>query len=106
MSLVWLSLTLAVILTIASVIYLTVKGLESFRAAKQLSRRTGQGLERISAVTAEIEQRVAAAEARSARLDASLSRLRRSRAELDVLTSALADVRASADGILSLVPRK
>jgi hypothetical protein len=106
MFLVWLSLTLAVILTIASVVYLTVKGLESFRAAKQLSRRAGQELERISAVTAEIEQRVASGEERSARLDASLARLRRSRAELDVLTGALADVRASAEGVLAFVPRK
>jgi len=106
MSLVWLSLTLAVILPIASAAYLTVKGLDSFRAAKQVSRRAGRELERISAVTAEIEERVAATEARSARLDASLARLRRSRAELDVLTTALAEVRASVQSVTSLVPRK
>ena len=106
MSLVWLSLALGVILTIVSAVYLTIKGLESFRAVKQMSRRAGPQLERISAVTAEIEQRLAASEARSERLEASLTRLRTSRAELNVLTSALADVNASIRRVTSIVPRK
>lgn len=106
MSLVWLSLAVALILTIASAVYLTVKGLEAFRAFKQVGRRAGRELERISAVAAEIEQRVAAGEARTARLDASLTRLRSSRAELNVLTSALADVRASVARLTAVVPRK
>jgi hypothetical protein len=106
MSLVWLSLALGVILTIASAVYLTVKGLEAFRAVKQVGRRAGRELERISAVTAEIEQRLAGSETRTARLEASLARLRSSRAELNVLTSALAEVNASVRAVTSVVPRK
>ena len=106
MSLVWLSLALGVILTIVSAVYLTIKGLEAFRAVKQIGRRVGPQLERISAVTAEIEEHVAAGEARSEQLKASLTRLRSSRAELNVLTSALAEVNASIRGVTSIVPRK
>jgi hypothetical protein len=106
MSLVWLSLALGVILTIVAAVYLTIEGLEAFRAVKQLGRRARPELERISAVTAEIEQRLAASEARTTRLEASLTRLRSSRAELNVLTSALAEVNASVRGVTSIVPRK
>lgn len=106
MSFVWLSLALGVILTIASAVYLTLKGLEAFRAVKQVGRRAGRELERISAVTAEIEQRLAASDARTDRLEASLTRLRSSRAELNVLTTALAEVNASVRGVTSIVPRK
>jgi len=106
MSLVWLSLAAGLILTLASTVYVTVEGLGAFRAVKQVGRRTGRELERISTVTAEIERRLAASETRTARLDASLTRLRSSRAELNVLTSALAEVRASVDRLTSVVPRK
>ena len=106
MSFVWLSLALGLILTIGSAVYVTIKGLEAFRYVKRAGRRTGPELERISAVTAEIEQRLAASERRTARLEASLRRLRSSRAKLNVLTSALAEVNASIRAVRSIVPRK
>lgn len=106
MSLFWLSLAVALVATIASLVYLTVKGLEIFRTGKQLSRRAGRELERISAMSAEIERRLESKAGGAPRLDASLARLRRSQAELNVLTSALADARAAVRRFTAVVPRR
>ena len=70
MSLFWLSLAVALVATIASLVYLTVKGLEIFRTGKQLSRRAGRELERISAMSAEIERRLESKAGGAPRLDA------------------------------------
>jgi hypothetical protein len=89
MALFWLSLAVSLALVLASAVYLTKQGLETFRAFKHMGRRVGPELARIEATTAEIEQRLALAPERSSRLEASVARLRRSQAELNVLRSAL-----------------
>ena len=104
--LLWLSLAVAVVGTIGSVIYLTLRGLESFRAFKALSRSTSDGLRRIEASSAQIEQHLARADASTSRLEAEIAQLRRSRARLNVLTSALDDVRDSVGRITAVYPRK
>ena len=106
MPLFWLSLAVALALTIGSTVYATLKGLEAFRAVKHLSRTAGEELERISASSAGIERHLALASESGVRLEASLERLRTSRARLNVLTSALGDVRASLDRVTGIVPRK
>jgi hypothetical protein len=106
MSLFWLALAAAVIVTLASAVYLTLKGIEVFRAVKQLASRAGDEVDRISATSAEIERRLELASGGTPRLEASLARLRRSRAELNVLTSALADARAALDRVTAVVPRR
>jgi hypothetical protein len=106
MPLFWLSLAIAIVSVIASATYLTLKGLEAFRAFKSLSRSVGTELERIEQATSEIERHLALASESGTRLESELDELRRSRARLNVLTSALADVRASLGRVTAVYPRK
>jgi hypothetical protein len=106
MPLFWLALAVATVSVVASAIYLTLKGLEAFRAFKGLGRSVTSGLERIERATGEIERHLALAGESGARLESELAQLRRSRASLNVLRSAIADVRASVGRITSVYPRK
>jgi hypothetical protein len=103
---IWLALIAALLLVIASSIYLTLRGLEAFRAFKALGRTVGAELDRIGAASGEIERQLALAAEGGTRLEASLARLGSSRARLNVLTSALDDVKASFGRFGSLYPRK
>ena len=103
---IWLALLIAVVLTVASAIYLTLKGLEAFRAFKRLGRNVGGEIDRIVTATDQIERHLALAAESGTRLDASLTRLRASKAQLNVLTSAIADVRAAVGRVTGIVPRK
>jgi len=102
----WLALIIALVLTVASAIYVTLQGLEAFRAFKRLSRAIGGGLDRIATASGEIERHLALAAEGGTQLEAALARLRSSRARLNVLTSALADVRAAVGRVTAVVPRK
>src|SRR5829696_1140429 len=102
----WLALAVAVLLTVASLIYVTLNALEAFRAFKSLGRNVGGALDRVSATTAQIERHLELAAESGSRLEQSLARLRTSRGQLNVLTSALADVRASIDRVTAFVPRR
>ena len=106
MTLFWLALAVALVLTVSSIVFLTLRVLEAFRAVKQLGRSTSAGLERITTASAQIERHLALAAESGTRLEASVARLRESRAQLNVLTSALADARASLGRFTGLVPRK
>lgn len=102
----WLALTIALFLTLSSAIYVTLKGLEAFRAFKRFGRVMGSELDRISAATDQIERHLALAAESGTKLEASLTRLRASRARLNVLAAALADVRAAVGRVTAVVPRK
>lgn len=106
MPFVWLALAVAAASVIASAIYLTLKGLEAFRAFKRLTRSVSGELERIEQASAAIEQHLALATESGSRLETELAQLRRSRARLNVLTSALADVRSSVGRIAAVYPRR
>ncbi len=102
----WLALIIALVLTVASAVFVTLKGLEAFRAFKQLGRTLTGELDRIAVATGEIERHLALAAESGTQLEASLARLRASRARLNVLTAAIADVRAAVGRVTGLVPRK
>ena len=102
----WVALTIALFLAVSSAIYVTLKGLEAFRAFKQLARRAGEELDRIATATGEIERHLALATEGGTRVEASLARLQASRAQLNVLTAALADVRAAVGRVTAFVPHK
>ena len=106
MPFVWLALAVAAASVIASAIYLTLKGLEAFRACKGLSRNVTSELARIEEASSQIERHLALATESGARLDSELADLRRSRARLNVLTSAIDDVRASVGRLTAVYPRK
>ena len=102
----WLSLAVALLLTIGSLLYLTRQVLDVFRVFKRLGRQAGDELARIGTASAEIERHLALAAESGTRLEASLARLHESRAKLNVLTSALGDARSSLERLTSVVPRK
>jgi len=104
--LVWLALALAVLITIAAIVYAVLKGLELFRASKRVLRETSEELAAIERSTAQIEIHLQAAAESGTALNASLTRLHTSRARLNVLTAAVDDVRASVDRITGVYPRK
>jgi hypothetical protein len=104
--LLWLSLAVAIVATIAAVVFAVRRGLEAFRAAKALSRTAAGELARIEESSARIEAHLALAAESGTRLDASLVRLRRSNAQLNVLRSAIDDVRDSVGRWTSVYPRK
>ena len=66
----------------------------------------GSDLDRITAATDEIERHLELAAESGTKLEASLTRLRASRARLNVLISAIADVRAAVGRVTAVVPRK
>ena len=102
----WLALITAVVLTVASAIVATLKGLEAFRVFKRFGRNVDTELDRITVASGEIERHLALAAESGEQLQASLGRLRSSRARLNVLTSAIADVRAAVARVTGVVPRK
>jgi uncharacterized protein YhaN len=106
MPLLWLSLALAIVETVASATFAALRGLEAFRALKALGASVSGGVAAIEAAAAQIEQHLARAAESGSRLDAELAQLRRSRARLNVLRSALDDVRASVGRVTAVYPRK
>ncbi len=102
----WLALAVSVLLTTASLIYVTLNALEAFRAFKRVGRNVGDGLDHVTATTAQIERHLELAAESGTQLEASLARLRTSRAQLNVLTSALSDVRDSVNRVKAFVPRR
>lgn len=104
--LVWLTLAFAILVTLGSILFATLKGLELFRAGKGFLRATEEDLDRVSRATGEIELHLQSAATSGTTLTASLARLHHSRARLAVLTSAVSDVRASFGRIAGVLPRK
>jgi hypothetical protein len=102
----WFALIFALVLTVSAAIYSTLQGLQAFRAFKRLGSSVGDELDRIAAATAQIERHLELAAGGGTKLEASLGRLGASRARLNVLTSALADVRAAVGRVTAVVPRK
>jgi hypothetical protein len=106
MPLYWLALAVAVAVVIASTIWTTMKGLEAFRALKRLGGAVTSEVARIEQASGQIERHLALAAESGMRLDAELAQLRRSRARLNVLTSAIDDVRTSWGRLTDVYPRK
>jgi hypothetical protein len=102
----WLALASMIVVVAASIAYAVAKGLEAYRTAKRLLAGAGDELDRISRASAEIELHLQAATASGTQLDSSLTRLGASRARLNVLASAVSDVRAAVGRVTSVVPRK
>jgi len=106
MILVWIALVLSLAAVAATTIDTTMKGVRVFRDSRRLGRLTGAELERIEAATGHIERHLLAAERSSEALQASIARLSRSRAQLNVLLEAIAEVRASIERVTVFIPSK
>ena len=102
----WLFFGVSVFAAGSATVYATVRGLRAFRAAKRLARETDETVSDIGRSAAEIESRLAGGAGGGDELAAALARLQASRAQLDVLLAALADVREAIGRVTVLVPRK
>ena len=102
----WLALAVFVLAPAAGLVFAVRRALETWRGFKRLGSGAGarprpdQRVERSDRAPS-----LLAAES-GTRLDASLARLRTSRARLLVLTAAIADVRASVENVTNFIPRK
>jgi hypothetical protein len=99
----WIALIVGSLAIVASVVFMVMRALELWRAAKGFLTAFGDG-------TDEFARRVDALASRDApeldRLEPALARLRRSSAQLAALRDALERVREQASGALLLYPRK
>jgi hypothetical protein len=89
----------------ASATFAVLRGLDAFRALKRLGGAVAESTARIEASTARIEGHLALAAESGSRLEASLARLGRSRAQLNVLRSALDDARDAVGRVSAILPR-
>jgi len=105
MILFWLALAVATLVSVAALVITIRRGLALFRDFKRLSNEVGEKLDGIVRASGEIELHLQTAATSGSALEASLTRLRASRAELAVSTAAIADVRASIDRVASFLPR-
>ena len=94
MILFWLALAVATLVSVVALVTAIRRGLALFRDFKQLSREVGEKLDGIERASGEIELHLQKAATSGSALEASLTRLRTSRAQLAVSTAAIADVRA------------
>ena len=98
---VWIALGVAVAGIVAGAAVALVRGLRAWRELKEIGGTVGDRLDGITRSTDEIETHLSLAAESSERLAASLERLRRSRAVLDVQLSALREAR---DTVMRAVP--
>ena len=106
MPLFWLALAVAIVAIVASAFIATRKGLAAFRGVKRLGGVVTSELDRIEQASGEIERHLALAAESGSKLDAKLAELRRSQARLNVLRSAIDEVRASLGRVTAVYPRK
>jgi chromosome segregation ATPase len=100
----WIALGILLIAVVAGIAYAAIRGWQLYRTAKSTGASITSEMDRISAVTLEIEQQMAKAEAATARLNAATGRLSTSRAQLDVQLAAVREARAQVRRVFWFVP--
>jgi hypothetical protein len=103
---VWLSLVLALLLVASATFMATSRGIQLFRDFKRLGSGIEQELRRIERASGHIQLHLDAAARSGDELHAATARLSRSRAKLNVLLAAIADVRAAIGLVTAFAPRK
>lgn len=100
----WIALGILLIAVVAGIAYAAIRGWQLYRLAKSTGATITSEMDRISAVTLEIERQMAKAEAATARLNAASGRLATSRAQLDVQLDAVRQARAQVRRVFWFVP--
>jgi len=90
----WISLAVLLVAVLAGIAYCVVRGFQLYRNAKRVGGTIGAEVERISAVTLEIERQNAAAAAAAERLHGATDKLAVSRARLQLQLAALREAQA------------
>ncbi len=100
----WIALGILLVAVVAGIAYAAIRGWQLYRTAKRTGAVITSEMDRISAVTLEIERQMAKAEAATARLNAATGRLATSRAQLDVQLAAVRQARAQVRRVFWFVP--
>jgi hypothetical protein len=105
-ALIWIALLFLFAVLVAGPWYAIKQGLGTWRTVRDslgaMSSALGDALGKLDAAPGHLDDAAAAGE----RLGDALERLARSRKRLALLTTALAEVRASVTGVLGVVPRR
>ena len=102
--LIWLALALLVVAVLAGIGFVVLRGLALRRDVKRSRAAFNAELDRINAVSAQIERHLAAADAASGRLKDASERLATSRAQLEVQLGAIREARARVRRVFWFVP--
>ena len=100
----WIALGVLFVAVVGGLVFATIRGWQAYRTAKRSGAAITSEMDRISAVTLEIERQMAKAEAAAARLNAATARLATSRARLDVQLAAVRQARAQVRRVFWFVP--
>jgi len=103
---VWPSLGIAVVALLGSLVLLFVRTREAWRGFHSFFGSLTTELAAVTASADAVSAKAATLPDESARVDAALRRLQRSRARLAVLSAAIDDVTSTASRVTGLVPRK
>jgi hypothetical protein len=99
----WLALTAWVVLTVAGLAFVVVRGLGLWRTAKRSGGPLAAELEEISRKAEQIETHLARAEESGGRLREATARLAETRARLDVQLRAVREARATVEAAVPLL---
>lgn len=100
----WIALAVLLAATAGGIAYAVARGLALRRDVKRSSSAFGAEIERINAVSLQIERHLATAEAAAGRLHDATDRLAMARARLDVQLAALREARAQVRRTFWFVP--
>ena len=100
----WSALAILLVGVVGGTVFIVIRGFQLWRNAREVGRTIGVEMDRISAVTRQIEQHTARAEAAAARLQDAGGRLAVSRARLDVQLAAVREAREQMRRVFWFVP--
>jgi hypothetical protein len=103
---VWVGLAVSVVASIGGIAFAAVRGLGAYRTLRVVGGELTAGVDRVSRDADEIATKLEALADGTTRLQAAMERLQVSRARLNVLLEAIAEVRAAFGRITGVVPRK
>jgi hypothetical protein len=102
----WLSLAFLLVVAIVGVLATILRTIHAWRAFRSLKAVLAGPLDEVLTKTAVMEERLAGAGERAARLEEALERLQRSRTRAAVLAAAFGEVRGSVSQVSGAVPKK
>jgi hypothetical protein len=106
MAVVWLALAVSLVAVAVALTMTTRRGIALYRDFKKLGTVMADELASIERRAGDIEGHIAAATASGEALSVAAARLADSRARLNVLLAAIADVRESVSRVRAFLPRK
>jgi hypothetical protein len=100
----WIALAVLVVAVVAGLAYVAIRGLQLYRDAKRAGAIFGEHMDRIEAVTREIERHMAEADASARRLTEATDRLTVSRTKLGIQLAAVREARSQVRRVFWFVP--